>query len=172
MFTPSSANQKSFSKAFQVALLFQGGTVFSELELSCKIVVKFLFPKPKNHYIINLSSKKPLLFSSAPTLLTKVPDRGNCVKVVVDALQNSCYKNDCPVVKIDVSSYGDVQQPPKGVQGRPEWRGVYPDGYTLIWVTKIDDHMYVEGCSCVLCKIKKTAMNEEPWQIIGTMKQW
>ena len=147
MFTPSAANQKSFGKAFETALKSYGQKVFSDNDFPYVIVVKFLFPRPKNHYIMDGSTRELNLSPSAPTLVTKTPDVDNCVKLVVDGLQNICYKNDCSVVKIDAMKMFNNHQKVYKV-------GQKDEGYTLIKVTQIDDTMYVAGCDCVSCKIK------------------
>lgn len=150
MFSPSKANQQMFGKAFQSAMSKLNNHKLFTLsgEKAVTIVVKFYFPRPKSHYFYNTNKKQHELSPTAPLFVKKTPDLDNCIKLVIDALQGICYKNDSVVTRIEATKQFDTSQ--------LVWKAGQSEstGCTLIKVTEIDDTTFDEKCSCISCQFK------------------
>jgi Holliday junction resolvase RusA-like endonuclease len=147
LFSPSKDNQNSFKQAFNQALAAAPQGLFQKsLSNPVTVTVRFYFPHPKKHYIPD--GKGCLVLSpNAPTVVTKTPDLDNCIKLVLDALEDICYLNDYNVVQINSSKVFDDSQ--------TIWtEGQASKGWTIIKVCQINDSIYVPGCSCLCCERK------------------
>jgi Holliday junction resolvase RusA-like endonuclease len=143
VFTPSSANQKSFRAAVSSALnKYQRRHNLSPLfntKLDAPIEIKliFHFKRPKSHYVDGC------LLLDAPTFVTKVPDLDNIVKLVLDSLQGVVYTNDSVVSSIGCkkvwSDHRDVEE------------------FTAVTITQFKDRtVYDPSCGCEQCVRKET----------------
>lgn len=149
MVNKSAPHTKSFSNAFAKALSFkQESTMFQDLDDKnpIKIKVFFFFPRPKHHYI--WKDKIGTLSDSAPIYVTKTPDLDNCIKLVLDALQDVCYKNDCVVAHLEAVK---LFYSTKTIHSDYKM----DDGCILIKVSKIFEGKFDDECVCHSCKNKK-----------------
>jgi Holliday junction resolvase RusA-like endonuclease len=141
-----SAYTKSFSKAYSKALQEANQTIFSMSGNPVKITVRFYFPRPLKHFQkqqINL----PVL-PNAPVYFTNMPDVDNVQKLLLDALENICYKNDKDVAHIEATKLYDPEH-------RFWKKGYQPTGITIIKVQEIVEDKYEKGCCCESCKYKR-----------------
>ena len=143
MFSPSKANQKSFAAAFAKAAETAHATILTD-KPGCPvhITVRFFFPRPKKHFTFHQQSGQLVLAPGAPTFVTKTPDIDNCVKLVLDALQDICFKTDCVVAHIDAAKLFDHTQ--------TIWTEATKDrGCTIIKISKFDETFQEDGCTCL-----------------------
>lgn len=96
VFTPSKRNKISFANAIQQAIqsVSPSNPFHPDMQLPVSIVANFYFRRPNNHFNING------LLRSAPNYCTKTPDIDNLLKLIMDALHNIVYTNDCVVCEI------------------------------------------------------------------------
>jgi Holliday junction resolvase RusA-like endonuclease len=149
MFSPSKQNQEMFGQAFKEAMSMVNQKLFTLSGTHpCTVSVIFFFPRPKSHYFHNNETKQYELCQAAPLFLAKTPDLDNCIKLVLDALQGICYKNDFQVAHIEATKQYDHTQ--------LVWKSgqTQSSGCTIIKVTEIDDSKYDSTCSCLSCKYK------------------
>ena len=144
MFSPSKNNQNSFRSAFQQALQHAPEGLFRCNDNPCAITVKFYFPRPKKHFALRPQGQDWPLKANSPKLFTHAPDVDNCVKLVLDALQGTAFKNDSCVVQITASKLYDHTQ----LLYRD---GVDYVGTTLIKVVEIDPNTAPRDCKCFHC---------------------
>ena len=149
MFSPSKANQKSFAAAFAKATETAKATILTD-KPGCPVhvTVRFFFPCPKKHFVFHQQTKQLVLSPVAPTFVTKTPDIDNCVKLVLDALQDICFVSDNVVAHIDAAKLFDHTQ--------TLWTEENKDrGCTIIKISKFDENTEEEGCPCLSCKRKQ-----------------
>jgi Holliday junction resolvase RusA-like endonuclease len=96
VFTPSKRNKISFANAVQQAIqsISPSNPFHPDMQLPVSIVAHFYFKRPSNHFNMNG------LLQSAPYYCTKTPDIDNLLKLVMDALHNIVYTNDCVVCEL------------------------------------------------------------------------
>jgi len=144
---PSKPNLDSFRKAFSEALLNAHASIFTLQGKPCILTVRFFFPRPKKHFVYNTDSASYTLDPSAPIYVSKKPDLDNCIKLILDALQDVCYKDDLVVAHLDAAKVYDHTQ--------LTWKKDN-SGCTIIKVTEIDESNSQLGCSCLSCKTRNT----------------
>lgn len=144
LFSPSVGNQNSFKTAFNEALQKAPKGLFRCNGNPVSVTVKFFFPRPKVHFCVRPAAEECPLKSNAPKFVTKAPDVDNCVKLVLDALQGTAYKNDCCVVHVSMSKHYDHTQ-------LVYKAGVDYVGTTLIKVVEIDPTFATQECKCFHC---------------------
>ena len=144
MFSPSKVNQILFLNAFKEALNTAPSGLFRCNGNPCTISVKFFFPRPKSHFSIRPNGEDWPIKTNAAKFVTHAPDVDNCMKLVLDALQGTAYKNDSCVIHIKTTKLYDPTQ----VVYRD---GVKYDGTTLIKVVEIDPAVITPDCNCICC---------------------
>lgn len=142
---PSKPNLKSFKTSFSQALDKAQPNLFTLQGKPCILTVRFYFPRPKKHFIYNSFTSTYTVAPNAPLFVTKTPDLDNCIKLILDALQDVCYKNDFAVVHLDAAKIFDHTQ--------TTWREGN-NGCTIIKITEIDENCFQPDCSCLSCKTK------------------
>ena len=142
---PSKPNMNSFRNAFTQALQKAHTSIFTLREKPCILTIRFFFPRPKKHFVYNSSTGSYTLAPSAPIYVAKTPDLDNCIKLILDALQEVCYKNDFLVAQIDAAKVYDHTQ--------LTWKQEN-SGCTIIKISEIDESISQEGCNCLSCKYK------------------
>lgn len=149
LFSPSKDNQSSFKAAFNQALACAPSGLFNKsLNNPVTVSVRFYFPHPKKHYIPD-GNGNLVLSPMAPTVVTKMPDLDNCIKLVLDAIEDICYSNDYIVVQINSSKvFDDTQTVWSEQKEQPS------SGWTIIKVSEINDSIFVQGCNCLCCERK------------------
>jgi len=86
-------------------------TIFTLSKKPIKITVQFCFPRPKWHCFWDPHTDQLLLLSpAAPTYVIRTPDPDNCIKLLLDALQNVCCANDCLLAHLDAAKICDHTQ--------------------------------------------------------------
>ena len=155
LWNPSKPLSDSFQKCFKEALQSAGATaLFQKTGLPVKLSIKFYFPRPRSHYVY--SGSELVLAQNAPFFVTKTPDLDNLLKLVLDAIQDICYQNDCNVVHIDGAKLWNHCQ-------RVYRSGQADEGYTIIKVLEILDQTYTRECPCLYCKsVEKQAKQAAP----------
>lgn len=148
LFNPSKANQKSFEDAFKDALKTAPSNFFSKSGNPCSMTIRFYFPRPKSHYTFNSRNNQYELITNAPFWVTKSPDLDNCVKLVMDALQDVCYENDLVVAHIDAAKLFDHTQ----IVWNQDQKTC---GCTIIQISEMNGNKPDEDCPCLACKKKK-----------------
>lgn len=78
-------------------------------------------------------------------LCCQTPDLDNCIKLILDALQEVCYKNDFLVAQIDAAKVYDHTQ--------LTWKQEN-SGCTIIKISEIEESISQDGCNCLSCKYK------------------
>jgi len=141
---------ESFENAFRQALQNAPTNFFKHEGFPIALKIRFIFPRPKHHYVYQSTSGSLLLSSSAPFFVTKVPDLDNLLKLVLDAVQGVCYKNDCVVCHIDSCKVWDNSQ-------QVYQEGQHKIGYTIMKVTEIQPGSFLPDCDCLSCKHKRGA---------------
>jgi Holliday junction resolvase RusA-like endonuclease len=151
MINQSEPHCVSFRKAFTDAIAASKQTPFQiERGMAVKITVRFIFSRPRSHY--RSVNKQLVLNPNCPTYVTKIPDIDNLLKLLLDALQGVCYKNDMTVAHIDSAKLYDSTQ----VNYRKEQVG---GGCTLIRVSQINQNEAQADCTCLSCKAKAKCAN-------------
>ena len=112
------------------------------------ITLRFFFPHPKKHFIKCHQTGLLKLAPNAPVFVTKTPDIDNCIKLVLDALQGICCKNDCEIVHIDAAKQFDMSQ-------RVWTTETANKGCTLNKITQVNESNFDSACNCLSCKHKK-----------------
>ena len=149
LMSPSKANQDAFRKAFRQALEHTQQDVFDkDPDKVIMIDIKFFFPRPKHHYWFNQTTKKWVLNPTAPVFVTKIPDLDNLVKLVLDSLQDVCYKADNNIASITTQKLWSNSS----VGFLPENKN---NGRTVLEITQIDELKFDSSCTCASCNNKK-----------------
>lgn len=144
----SKPNKKSFASAFKAAMSKANASFDTTTSKPIFVSIKFFFPHPKKHFILNHVTKTFHLSASAPTHVTKAPDIDNCEKLVLDALQGIICANDSNVVQVHSVKLFD--------HSHTIWDDSKANkGCTLIKVTQIDESTFDPACTCHSCSHKK-----------------
>ena len=148
MFSISKPNQASFQAAFKEAMQKANAEFKTQGQTSVLVSIKFFFPRPKKHFLLNEHTGNFHLSSLAPTFVTKTPDIDNCVKLVLDALQGIICSNDSEVCEVNATKLFDhthtVWNDNKTAVGR-----------TLIKIAQLDEGTTAKDCTCLSCKQKR-----------------
>lgn len=142
---PSKPNLNSFKSAFSQALQKAQPGLFTLQGKPCTLTIRFYFPRPKKHFIYNSTTSTYTVAPNAPIYIAKVPDLDNCIKLILDALQDVCYKNDFVVAHIDAAKIFDHTQ--------TTWKEGHR-GCTIIKIMEIDEGTFQQNCNCLACKMK------------------
>jgi Holliday junction resolvase RusA-like endonuclease len=145
----SHPNQKAFAAAFKAAME-KANAKFPEAHKNPVFVtVKFFFPPPKKHFLLNPVTKQLHLSPHAPTYVSKTPDIDNCLKLTLDALQKIICNNDSEVVFVQATKLFDHSE--------HIWNDKSANkGCTLIKVVILDEQQFDPTCDCASCKFKST----------------
>jgi Holliday junction resolvase RusA-like endonuclease len=130
---------RSLSNAFKEALKKAPLGFFTSSKTPFKLKVLFHFPRPKCHYITSLKALK----NNAPVYVTNVPDIDNMLKLLLDALKHSSYKDDNLVAHVEAAK---LYSP---------WDTTYNPTYTgctIIRISEISETHADVGCDCLYCK--------------------
>jgi len=149
LWNPSKNFCDSFSAAVTQALQAANKSLFDTESVNpVKVTVRFFFPRPKTHFKWDHVHKCMRLRADAPTFAAKKPDLDNCIKLLLDALQGVCFKNDFLVCHMDSAKLWD--------HTHTVWtHGENRKGCTLISVSEIDESVQEEACTCLSCSAKK-----------------
>ena len=141
-----SEHTKSFKIAFCKALQQANETIFSMSGNPIKATVKFYFARPHKHFQ-QLKMNQPVL-PNAPVYFTNAPDIDNLQKLILDAMQNTCYENDKVVAHVKAAKLYDPMH--------KFWmQDCHPSGATTIKVQEMVEDKYEENCHCESCKSKR-----------------
>ena len=142
----SNPNKESFTKAITQAFQKVNGNPFKlEEGQPVAITVRFYFHHPKKHYMLDNKTGTLCLSPMAPVHVIKTPDIDNCIKLLMDALQGLCCKNDCNIVQIDAAKQFDMTQ--------TVWcEKSSKMGCTIIKITQFNENEFDANCNCLSCK--------------------
>ena len=142
----SRPNKESFTTAIQQAMKAANMKPFALAKKKpIAVTLRFFFPHPKHHYLKCPTTGALKLSPTAPVYVTKTPDIDNCTKLVLDALQGTCFANDSVVAHVDAAKQYDMTQ--------LTWtKGQENKGCTIIKIQEFDEKHFDLGCKCLSCK--------------------
>jgi len=158
MINASKANSQSFKKAFKDALnhankndLFSFNQTNTNSKNPIKITILFYFPRPKHHCEWNTQGNMLTLSKQSPTYVTRAPGLDNCLKLLLDTLQDVCHSNGIAVAHIESAKLHDPTQ--KVCQ-----QGQQLDGCKLLKVSETNEQHHCTDCTC--CSYKCSHKNK------------
>jgi len=98
------ANKDWRANVVQSAFNAMKESEMTPFDCAIKLELKFILPRPKNHYRSNGQIK-----DSAPDWHTNRPDAGKLARSTIDAMTGVCYRDDSQIAEEHATKkYGDI----------------------------------------------------------------